>query len=101
MTQKRRRSKSRVGLRKQERMKKAQVVIDVPSQNDTKKAQVVIDVSSCVRKKLRTDTEVRGANGTTVWTFKTGVSKLRPAGQMRPAKPFHPARVAILSMMKK
>ena len=66
MTQKRRRSKSRVGLRKQERMKKAQVVIDVPSQNDTKKAQVVIDVSSCVRKKLRTDTEVRGANGTTV-----------------------------------
>jgi len=30
-----------------------------------------------------------------------GVSKLRPAGQMRPAKPFYPAREAILSMMKK
>ena len=30
-----------------------------------------------------------------------GVFKLRPAGQMRPAKPFHPAREAILSMMKK
>jgi len=29
-----------------------------------------------------------------------GVSKLRPADQMRPAKPFHPAREAILFMMK-
>ena len=32
---------------------------------------------------------------------KAGVSKLRPAGQRRPAKPFHPAREAILLMMKK
>jgi len=31
--------------------------------------------------------------------FKAGVSKLRPAGQMRPAKLFHPSRKAILSMM--
>ena len=30
----------------------------------------------------------------------SGVSKLQPAGQMRPAKPFHPAREAILSMIK-
>jgi len=30
----------------------------------------------------------------------TGVSKLRRAGQIRLAKPFHPAREAILSMMK-
>jgi len=30
-----------------------------------------------------------------------GVSKLQSAGQMRPAKLFHPAREAILSMMKK
>jgi len=31
-----------------------------------------------------------------------GVSKLwRPAGQIRPAKPFHPAREDILSIMKK
>jgi len=29
-----------------------------------------------------------------------GLSKLRPAGQMWPAKLFHPAREAILSMMK-
>jgi len=29
------------------------------------------------------------------------VSKLRPAGQIRPAKPFHPLHEAILSMMKK
>ena len=33
--------------------------------------------------------------------FSPAVSKLRPAGQMRPAKSFHPAREAILSMMKK
>jgi len=32
--------------------------------------------------------------------LKPVVSKLRPAGQMRPAKPFHPARKAILSMIK-
>ena len=32
---------------------------------------------------------------------RPGVSKLRPAGQIRPAKPFHPAREAVLSMMKK
>jgi len=32
---------------------------------------------------------------------KTGASKLRPTDQMRPVKPFHPAREAILSMMKK
>ena len=31
---------------------------------------------------------------------KTGVTKLRPAGQIRPAKPFHPARVDILPMRK-
>jgi len=30
-----------------------------------------------------------------------GVSKLRPAGQIRPAKPFHPARGDILSITKK
>ena len=29
-----------------------------------------------------------------------GVTKLRPAGQIRPAKPFHPARVDILPMRK-
>jgi len=28
------------------------------------------------------------------------VSKLQPTGQMRPAKPFHPLREAMLSMMK-
>ena len=28
------------------------------------------------------------------------VSKLRPAGQMRPAKPFHPARKGILPLRK-
>jgi len=28
-------------------------------------------------------------------------SKLQPTAQMRPAKPFHPAHKAILSMMKK
>jgi len=32
---------------------------------------------------------------------RAGVSKLRPAGQIRPAKPFHPAREDILSKMKK
>jgi len=32
--------------------------------------------------------------------FTEGVSKLRPAGQMRPAKPFHPAREAVLSKIK-
>jgi len=31
---------------------------------------------------------------------KSGVSKLRPAGQIRPVKPFHLAREAILSMKK-
>jgi len=31
---------------------------------------------------------------------KARVSKLRPAGQIRPAKPFHPAREDILSIMK-
>jgi len=34
-------------------------------------------------------------------SFRPGVSKVRPAGQIRPAKPFHPAREAVLSMMKK
>jgi len=29
-----------------------------------------------------------------------GVTKLRPAGQIRPAKPFHPARADILPMRK-
>jgi len=29
-----------------------------------------------------------------------GVSKVRPAGQIRPAKPFHPTRENILSIMK-
>jgi len=32
---------------------------------------------------------------------RSEVSKLQPTGQMRPAKPFHPAREAVLSMMKK
>jgi len=32
---------------------------------------------------------------------KAGVSKLRPAGQIRHAKPFYPAREDILSIMKK
>jgi len=27
-------------------------------------------------------------------SYKTGISKLRPAGQIRPAKPFHPVREA-------
>jgi len=31
---------------------------------------------------------------------KSGVSKLRPAGQIQPAKPFHPARVDILPIRK-
>ena len=31
---------------------------------------------------------------------RAGVTKLRPAGQIRPAKPFHPARVDILLMRK-
>jgi len=35
------------------------------------------------------------------YSCSTGVSKLQPAGQMRPAKTFHPAREAVLSMMKK
>jgi len=30
-----------------------------------------------------------------------GVSKLRPSGQIRPAKPFHPTRKVILLIMKK
>jgi len=34
-------------------------------------------------------------------SIMTGVSKLQPTGQMKPAKPFHPAREAILSMVKK
>ena len=34
-------------------------------------------------------------------SFKTGVSKLLPAGQIRPAKPFHPTRKDILSIMEK
>ena len=33
-------------------------------------------------------------------TFRAGVTKLRPTGQIRPAKPFHPARVDILPMRK-
>ena len=32
--------------------------------------------------------------------FRPGVTKLRPAGQIRPAKPFHPALVDILPMRK-
>ena len=34
-------------------------------------------------------------------SLKAGVSKLRPAGHIRAAKPFYPTREAILSMTKK
>jgi len=33
--------------------------------------------------------------------LRSGTSKLRPASQIRPATPFHPAREEILLIMKK
>ena len=44
---------------------------------------------------------VHNMRGYFLQCFRPVVSKLRPTGQMRPAKPFHPAREAISSMMKK
>ena len=42
----------------------------------------------------------RQTNAWLQYSSKAGVTKLRPAGQIRPAKPFHPARVDNFPMRK-